>query len=223
LEFTPLWRGNEISNKKRLGRYAYPNLDKEVVQDLGMNSRDIPLTVYFDGPDNDIEARNFETALYEPETWQVTHPVYGLLKLQLVSYKFAVEPVDSGNVTVFETEWIEPAGDEEIAPVTDLASSVESAVIALNEASIKDVAAVSQKSISQVKVASSAVKHALFAVKGAVKSANAKTIAIQNKLNNMVNEVFLDIASIAGGIIELIQAPALCLILYLQKLRCWPI
>ena len=209
LEFKPLWRGNDISAEKRLGRHAYPNIDKEVVQDLGMNSREIPLTVYFDGPDNDKKAHGFENALYENGVWQVTHPVYGLLCLQLVSYKMAVKPLESGNVTEIETEWVEPASDDGSMAIPDPASEVEAAVKILNEATIRDIAAIMQDTVSQGKSAADAIKKSMNNFKSVVKNTNAKITAIQNKINNLTNEVYLDIASIAGGVIELFQMPDL--------------
>jgi hypothetical protein len=81
--------------------------------------------------------------------------------------------------------------------------------VVANDASVKDIASISQDSIIEVKAASEAVKQNLKEVKDTIRSANAKFITMQNKLNNMANEVYLDIAAIAGGILELIQAPAL--------------
>ena len=209
LEFTPLWKGNEISAKKRLGRHAYPNLDNEVVQDLGMESRDYPLTVYFDGPDNDKDAWAFGKALCEPETWKVTHPVYGLLFLQLVSFKFKPEPVDSGNVTVFETAWIEPASNEEIKPEPDPAAEVEAAVEAVKEGTLKDSAAITQDGISKANAAANGLKQGLNAVKCTIQSANARINTLQAQINDFATTAYLDIASIAGGVIELLEAPDL--------------
>jgi len=209
LKFSALWRGNDISAEKRLGRFAYPNIDREVIQDMGMNSRDIPLTVYFTGADHDIDARAFERALYEPETWQITHPVYGYMRLQLVSYKLAVEPVESGNISIFEIEWIEPADDDATDPIPDPAAEVETAVEAVNEASVADMAAVKQETISQGKAIANAIKKGVNAVKGVIHSVDAAINAAQRTINNLVNETYLDIAAISGGIISLIETPAL--------------
>ena len=209
LEFTPLWKGNEISSKKRLGRHAYPNLDGEVVQDLGMDSRDAPLTVYFDGPDNDKDAKAFENALYEPGIWKVIHPVYGLLFLQLVTYKLKPDPVESGNVTDFETSWIEPASDEDVAAECDPAAEVEAAVEAFKEASLKDAAAMALNRASKANAAAGALRQGVNAVKATIKSANARINAIQAQINDFATSAYLDIASIAGGITELLEAPGL--------------
>jgi prophage DNA circulation protein len=210
LKFSALWKGDSISSEKRLGRFAYPNIDKEVVQDMGMNSRDVPLTVYFDGSDHDKNARAFEKALYEPDAWQVTHPVYGLLRLQLVSYKLAAEPVESGNVTVVETEWIEPADDEEIDAIPDLFAVVEVAIENVKKTSMLDIIkGAVQKTVSQSKAIANAVRKGINTVNGVIYKADAGINAVQRTINNLANEAYLDIAAISGGVISIMQVPAL--------------
>jgi len=213
LEFAPLWKGDDISAEKRLGRHAYPNVDKEVVQDMGMNSADIPLTVFFDGVDHDKNAADFQKALYESGVWKVTHPVYGLMRLQLVSYKMAVQPVESGNVTEVETEWLEPADDEDVSPVEDPAAKVEAAVKKTKWETIKDMAAMVQKTVSQVKSTAQDIKGKVDKVKAAVRNIADLPNRIINEMQSVINEVsmevFLDVASISGSIISLIEAPAL--------------
>jgi prophage DNA circulation protein len=213
--FKALWRGNDISAEKRLGRHAYPGLNWEVIQDMGMNSTDVPLTIYFDGPDNDRKAWDFEAALYESGVWTVIHPVRGLLRLQLVSYKLAIEPVESGNVTVCETEWVEPAEDEEVAAITDPAAEVEAAVEAVNKFTFQDLKAMVQKAVSQTKRIADDVKTGVMKVKSAARGimyAPDKMInAIQSQINELSNEAYMDMASVAGAVINLIQAPGLML------------
>ena len=205
-EFTPLWKGDSIGAEKRLGRHAYPNLDKEVVQDLGMNSRDFPLTVYFDGPDNDKSAAGFEAALYEPGPWQINHPVYGIFRLQLVSYKLDVEPVQSGNVTVFKTEWIDFAEEDEISAVVDPAAAIEVACEAVREATVSDMATVTQKTVSQKKAVENSARLGLVSTASAFRATNAETAAIKNQIIELVSSSRLDTPAIAKGVIGLIGA-----------------
>jgi prophage DNA circulation protein len=209
LEFTPLWRGNDISAEKRLGRHAYPNVDKEVVQDMGMNSRDIPLTVFFDGVDHDKEAADFEKALYESGVWQVTHPVYGLMRLQLISYKMPVQPLESGNVTEMETEWLEPAEDDDVSAITDPSVAVENAVEQVKTATLADILAMTQDIVSESKLIANKVRWGVNRARSSIISANARINAIQEQINQLTTEAYLDVASIAGSVIELIEAPAL--------------
>jgi len=207
-EFSALWKGDSISAEKRLGRHAYPNMDKEVVQDLGMGSRDVPLTVWFDGADHDKEAWRFEAALHEAGPWRVTHPVYGLFRLQLVSYKLSAEPVEGGNVTKFETEWIDFFDEEEVSAVVDPAAAVEVAVGAVAAATVADFAAVSQETVSQCKAVENAVRQNLSAAKGTFRAASAPLLAMQARLAELAASPRLDTGAIAGGIVDLVAALA---------------
>ena len=207
LAFKPLWKGDDISATKRLGRHAYPNLDKELVQDLGMNSREIPLTVYFDGPDNDKIARSFEAALFEPGPWNVIHPIYGLLQLQLVAYKISLEPVANGNVTVLKTEWIEPATEDDIASIPDPAVAVDAAVVAVNAAAIAETTTIPQETVSQSKAAGDAIKQGTAAIIGSTVLQDANIAAIEREIHNLANEPTLDLFAIASRVISLIQTP----------------
>jgi len=183
------------------------------VQDMGMNSADIPLTVYFDGADHDKNAADFQKALYESGAWKVTHPVYGLMRLQLISYKLGAQPVESGNVTEVETEWLEPADDEDVSPVEDPAAKVEAAIKKTKLDTIKDTIAVVRNKISQVKAAAQDIKSKVNKVRAAVRNIanlpNQIINDIQSVINEVSTEVYLDIASISGSVISLIEAPAL--------------
>ncbi len=55
--FNPLWRKDSYSGNKKLGIFEYPKVDGTIIQDLGINGTRYPLTLYFEGPDHDIEAR----------------------------------------------------------------------------------------------------------------------------------------------------------------------
>ena len=207
--YTALWKGDDISASKRLGRHAYPNLDKEIVQDLGMNSRDMPLTIYFDGADNDKNACDFEKALYEPGVWRITHPVYGSLRLQLVSYKISVKPVDNGNVTVVETDWIEPADDEEVTATLDPEIAVKAAVENVNQASLDDMSAIVLETAAQNKSAATLCKQGCLTIKGISDSSSPKVVALQKKISHLSNEDFIDIVAISISYIDLIGNPEL--------------
>lgn len=111
--FTPKWKGNERSVEKKLGYFDIPRQRGTVVQDLDSKSILYPLTVYFDGLSNQTDAGNFFKAMDEERgQWIVIHPTKGQLVLQLVSAREVIAPIDDGNFTVVETQWIEPANKE---------------------------------------------------------------------------------------------------------------
>ena len=105
--FQALWIGDEVEMKKYLGVSKYPNIDGAYIQDQGVGGVGYPLTIYFDGPDNDLLSQSFFQECREKDEWKIVHPVLGELKLVLTSVKKGVRPVTSGNVAVFNTQWIE--------------------------------------------------------------------------------------------------------------------
>jgi hypothetical protein len=110
--FTALWRGGPRDAEKTLGIFKLPGRPGAVVQDLERGAIAYTLTIYFDGPDHDIiSERFFSECGASRGIWGVVHPSKGRLRLQLASYSEAVEPVVSGNVTIFTTEWIEPRAE----------------------------------------------------------------------------------------------------------------
>ena len=123
--FTANWVSNDQSKEKNLGVFNFPNVDGSEVQDLGIKSANIPLSFSFEGEDNDLEARDFFKACDERGPWEIIHPVDGVLSLQLSSVTKKDDPVNSGNVTRFETTWIEPIKESTERTSAQLASEVE--------------------------------------------------------------------------------------------------
>jgi uncharacterized protein YdbL (DUF1318 family) len=88
---------------------------------------------------------------------------------------------------------------------------VESAVKAVNAATVTDMAAAAQETVSKGKAIANSVRRGINAVKSVIRSVNARITAIQAQINELTNEAYMDIAAIAGGVIELIEAPDLML------------
>lgn len=113
-EFIAQWAGSSRKRDKKTGIFEYPKFDGSIVQDLDFNSARYPMTIYFDGADHDTDARRFWDALAERGKWEVTHPVHGVLYLQPLSVEEVDDPIESGNVTAFTLDWIEPASDSAV-------------------------------------------------------------------------------------------------------------
>lgn len=109
--FNAKWIGNDRSMEKKLGIFEYPGYDGTIIQDLGVNGIRYPLTIQFDGLDHDLNAERFFESCRDRGPWDIIHPVKGNLSLQLVSVSEQIQPVTSGNITVLETQWIEPADE----------------------------------------------------------------------------------------------------------------
>lgn len=135
--FTAKWIGGERSGEKKLGIFDTPNADGSIVQDLGTKSTRYSITCYFDGLFHNSTAKDFYDALSEEKgQWQIIHPVKGPLILQLSSFRELIEPINDGNYTTFETEWLVPANIERFLTPDALASSILSDALILIEDSL---------------------------------------------------------------------------------------
>ena len=77
--FVGKWIGDPRESQKQLGIFTYPKVDKQIVQDLGISGISYPLTIAFDGEDNDLEATRFFDALSARGPWSINHPTKGQL------------------------------------------------------------------------------------------------------------------------------------------------
>jgi hypothetical protein len=216
-QFSPKWQGNARSFDKKLGIFSYPKLVGNVVQDLEANSARYPLTLSFDGKDNDLTAATFFEAAREKGPWDVIHPVHGYVQLQLISISEQVQPVASGGITVFDTEWIEPIDPDELVTARELQSKTEEAIKDLNisaaqqfadnvtqaAASATNAIASAASTVAAIMdVATSPLFDSLDALNGVV---NATQTALQSTITQA--EIITD--SLAGQIQQLAQLPAL--------------
>lgn len=215
--FLPRWRGNNRSAEKKLGIFSYPKLKGNVVQDLELNSTRYPLTVYFDGKDHDLDAASFFAAAGESGPWEVIHPVHGFVELQLVSITEQVQPVTSGGITVFDTDWIEPIDPDELATARELRSQTDKAIDDLNVSAAQqfadNISQASQALTNRIENSANAVQtlldtatSPLFDSLDALNSlVNATQIALQSTITQ--TEIIAD--SLSGQIQQLAQLPAI--------------
>lgn len=131
-EFRGKWRGSPRTMPKKLGVLRFPKIKGDVVQDLDVQSTLYSITFYFEGENNDTEANAFFTSCKERGTWEVTHPVHGFLGLQLISVTELDNPVESGNITEINSEWIEPIDPVELKTARELAGIIDAKADDLN-------------------------------------------------------------------------------------------
>ena len=214
--FIALWRGNESSHVKKIGIFDYPGVAGSTVQDQNIKSATYPLTLHFEGPDNDLTAKQFTDALKEKGVWEVVHPVLGLLKLQPLSFTPDWQPVTSGNVTTVDTEWIEPLDLVVVPSVPELQAAVAAQIEEVNEVSaeqledntFQDTAEEVGGIRSAVKDVVAAVEEKLEAVSDFAADITAEMLAIKRDIDAVLAVVPMDIIALAGQIKELIQLPA---------------
>lgn len=216
-EFEVLWAGNQRTLAKKLGIFEYSKVKGAVVQDHDVGAMQYPLTFFFDGDDHDVEADRFIRACEENGRWEVVHPVRGKLKLQLISVTESINPVESGNVTQFETSWIEPIEDAVIKSASQLSSDIS------NQADNTNITAANQLSenIKQDKFTeklaitstmdkiTNAVKTNLAPLYETLAEVNAQVQSIYRGVQDTVTQVTVDVLSLAGQVQNLVQLPGL--------------
>ena len=217
--FEAKWRGNPRSKDKKLGLFEFPKVKGTKVQDLDIGSARYPLTFFFDGENNDQESDRFFKACDENGDWNVIHPVKGSLDLQLISVKESIEPVESGNVTQFDTEWIEPLKDSVVSSLFQQRSTVASQIDEVNSAAsdqidsnvLQETAAETSSFEATVNGVVSAVEKFLAPVYELQSEINAQILSIKRGINSLLTAPVLDVVSIAGQIQALVQLPALAI------------
>jgi len=217
--FEAKWKGNSRSMDKKLGLFEFPKVKGTKVQDLDIGSARYPLTIFFDGENNDQEADRFFKACSERGVWNVIHPVKGSLDLQLISVKENIEPVESGNVTQFDMEWIEPLKDSEVPSLFQQRSTIDSQIDELNSTSsdqidsnvLQETAAQTSSFEATVDAVVKAVEKFLAPVYELQAEINSQVLSIKRGINSLLSAPVLDIVSIAGQIQALVQLPALAI------------
>lgn len=215
--FTAKWAGNDISQEKDLGIFKNPGVEGVKIQDLKFGAKTYPLTIFFDGKDNDLDAENFITALSEDGEWVVIHPVKGEKTLQPVSVSEAVQPVTSGNVTVITTNWIEvtsESGEISASQLSGLAIFQDSVLQAasgdqLNNVVALDTADKTQKFKTAVNKTVTAFDLTLQGITETVADVQAEADSVKRGIDSALLETPVDVLSIAGQVQALISLPNL--------------
>lgn len=217
--FEALWSGNSRGFEKKLGLFEYPKVRGTGIQDLDNAGTRYPLTIFFEGADNDLEGTRFFEAAKEQGLWQVVHPVKGNLSLQLSTINERIDPVESGNITTFETEWIEPLDPDILTALTtpQVADQIRSQSDTVNAvASEQFVANVAQDTVAETSAVESATNSVVDATVDKLKSLyetvptlNNQITTIVQGIQNTITQTTIDTLSLAGQIQNLIELPVL--------------
>ena len=217
--FEAAWQGNSRSMDKKLGLFEFPKVKGTKVQDLDIGSARYPLTIFFAGENNDQESDRFFKACRERGIWSVIHPVRGSLNLQLISVTENIQPVESGNVTQFDTEWIEPLEDSVVPSLFQQRSTIDSQIDEVNSTASDQIASnILQKTAAQiaafeatVNAVVSSVEKFLAPIYELQSEINSQILSIKRGINSLLTAPVLDVVSIAGQIQALVQLPALAI------------
>lgn len=212
--FTAKWSGDSRSREKQLGVFKTPGVTGAKIQDLDLDAWSYPLTIYFDGKDNDKDAEKFTTALSERGSWTVIHPVKGEKTLQLVSFSEAIQPVTSGNITVVSTEWLEVTDFSGEVSGSQLSSSVISLDTLLQSTGADQFnGVVSLNTADKIGAFTGAVNNVanafnvvLTPITDTVATVQAQADSIKRGIDTGLDGV-IDVLSIAGQVQALVALP----------------
>lgn len=215
LEFVGKWRGSNREGDKKLAMFDFPGIIGTVVQDLGMRSWLWPMTVYFDGPDNDKVAFRFATATLETGLWSVIHPVYGYKGLQIISVKEKNLPVDEGGYTAFDLEFIEPIDPITLKTAAQMSDEIgfQSDLVAVSSADqfLANIRAESPSDRFSLENAVNAITGPVDKILGPIAEVSDTVFETQNQIQRGIQDVLsatiLQPLALAGQIQQLIQNP----------------
>lgn len=207
--FTAAWAGNDRTLDKSVGNFSYPKVDGSVVQDLGSRGDKYPLTFHFEGPDHDLTSRQFFLACKERGAWIVQHPVEGVLRLQPLTITQAIQPVESGHITVFTSDWVEAleSGPLPYAPLHVNADPTLSAVQAAHVANVDLNKPVEYRTVFQ-RVAD-LVHDTLAPLSQQLAEVNAQNGSELRGIMEALGSATTDVMSLAGQMQALVTTPAL--------------
>lgn len=215
--FTTLWAGNPRNFERRLAFFNYPRIDGTIIQDLGAGAVTYPLTLLFEGENNDLEANRFLVSCKQAGVWSVDHPTKGLLFLQLISIREDVFPIQSGNVTTIETDWIEPLIDEAEKSEAEKRFELSKGVDNVNSSGATQLTeTVKQNKATQVYTFATNVQKNVTAVTDKLKNlyeraaeVNAQISAVRRSITDTINQTVIDVTALAGEVQQLVQLPTL--------------
>jgi hypothetical protein len=215
--YSAKWQGGSRDTEKSLGVFKAPGIGGSIVQDLDRAAVTYGLTLFFDGPEHDITAdRFFQECGSTRGVWDVIHPVKGRLKLQLVSYSEAIEPVSNSNITTVTTEWIEPR-----LPAISISSEraraqTKTSIQAFNEVGglqfTKELILVTFENISRVITATTRM---VDTYNQTLRTLVDQTVGVKNQIDviqaqifNTINATVINADVLSGQIVNMIQIPA---------------
>lgn len=215
--FIASWRGDDASIEKNIGIFDYVNVDGSDIQDLGSKALRYPLTFNFPGPDNDLESKRFEDSIIERGAWEIEHPVDGTLFLQPISITRKVQPVTSGNITVIESQWVEPLEESTTKTTAQIASEVSQqgeTVNAQTQTQYEEELSLdsSSEQIANEQLIDTAIIESDDSFGDIISQSDeiaTQIASITTGIYDSLNQAAIDAVSLAGQTQQLIQLPVL--------------
>lgn len=229
-EYEASWIKNPVGIEKKLAISEYPDVDGTVLKDLGIVGRRYPLTFLFSGADNDLEAIRFMGSMSQRGAWTIIHPVLGELLLQPAELTPSINPTETGNITVIESEWIEgidlasltlstPQIAAQIETQGDQLDSTSSDQFVAN--SVQDTANEISTIESTVNQVTGIITDKLSPLYESSSELNAQILSITRGIQDTITQSTIDVSSLSGQIQSLITLPLLATNDIIQRLAVY--
>ncbi|MCK5017362.1 MAG: hypothetical protein KAS32_09875, partial [Candidatus Peribacteraceae bacterium] len=161
--------------------------------------------------------------------WEVQHPLYGGLQLQLIGYNQGIQPVTQGGLTEFNLSFFQPADADIIESKQQLLGNVKAAIDKASAASIgkfadavSNISSKAQAGLAAVvDVATTAVDSILGPIAQINSEINSSFLAIQRGIDETLAAVILDPLALAGQVVNLIETPSQIVLSTQEKLNAY--
>lgn len=213
LVFIANWAGNPISMTNKVGIHEIPGVPGAKIQDQRSGALIYQLTIYFTGPDNDLNSTAFMGTLRaESGPWAIIHPVKGETSVVWTDATEQVQPTTSGNVTTVETNWIEDLEDSVIESAAQVQQDAEIQSTVMNATASEQfqntarqtTAAEKQSIIGAVGQAITSAKKFLSLVEN-FQIIDPQLIAIAGAIENTLDGDIIDTSQLAGQCQQYVQ------------------
>lgn len=206
----------ETQNAKKTTAAEYADVDGQNIQDFGLGKKTWSLTVYFHGPDYDLESARFDVSAGKKGISTFEHPNQGIFKAVILSFNRTDALRSSGNQATYKIDIAKTViitipfkGDKTQNQIDDTGNEFEESAIAAFETSfLADTVNLINKAAGRIKAFNRQVRAAVSGVTGAVND-------IQNGVSNIVNNINANITTLiqapgvlAGSMRDLITLPA---------------
>ena len=232
LEITFLYEDVSRKFARHTAAYDFPDVDGSFIQDLGRSGRRFPLSIFFAGPDYDIEANKFDGMLEEQGVGTLTHPMYGPTPFKVVPFG-SITRTDrlktAGNQAKFEVTFYETNGllfPSEVASPGDDTREAVGIFLAESPKNFSE-GLVIESPVEKLAV-TGAYRGALDKIKAGLKSVAAVQANIEQEFNRITKAINSDIDTLVGTpltlasqMVVLAQLPARSIALISDRLTAY--
>lgn len=212
-EFVARWTGGARTLKNKVGIHEFPGIAGARVQDLRAGADIWPLTIFFNGDDNDTDADEFiEELKGQTGKWQVDHPVKGPIFVIWTDATENIEPVESGGLTSVQVNFITPLPESEAESLAQAQAQAEFQADQLNATAsqqfqanaLQNTAGQKQSIISSVGKAITKIKSKLRAIEN-TQIIDPQLVAIGESIQATLDSDIIDTSALAGQMQAYVQ------------------